>query len=348
MLPTMIEWLLWLAAFGLTAVPVGGLLLDRLFNVPARRYAAAVGLPWLAATVAVAAYALATGSGVFPLLLWGAVGGIAGTFALDAVRLAGVRRGAFPVDMPVVFGLLLAGLAPALQRNMMARMVERTAVLPDDARRAAMGPRLAALARLGERRREMVVAGMVAGLGRLPEERRQAMLGTQLALLADLPAGERRAVLATMDRVLSADGFVPPYGQPRGMPRIPMATFREMAEVELPRTVREARRSLGHIALLGYLWHFVMGATFGAQYALLVGTGSWGLAIAWGIFVWLVMMIVMPSMMPMITFPRWFPIVPFLAHVAFALPLAWVALAFISPAATSGSLAGLLRLTVGS
>lgn len=315
-------------------------MLDRLFDVPARRYFAVLGIPWL---VFVAAFLLGLGGAhLSALLVWGAVGGIVGTLALDAVRLLGVRAGAFPLDMPKMFGILLAGLAPELQRNLIARMVEVTAPLPDEARREAMAPRIAALGRLSEGRRSIVAAGMFAGLSRLPEDLRQAMLSTQLSLLAAGPAGARQAVMGTMTRAMSGTLTVP-YGQPRGMPQVPMATFRSLADVALVRTVEETAIGWGRVLLLGYGWHFLMGATFGAQYTLLFGTGSLLLAVAWGIFVWLAMMVAMPPMMPMIRFPAWFPVVPFIAHVALALPIAWVALTFLPASASASSLLGLLR-----
>ncbi len=338
------DWLLWLVAFGLAAVPVGGLLLDRLFDVPVRRYFGLLGAPSLALVVALAASA-----GVSPvasLVLWGAVGGILGTVALDMVRLVGVRAGAFPLDMPRMFGILLAGLAPSLQRHLIARMVEVTAALPEEARREALAQRVSAMARLTERRRSIVAAGMLAGLARLPEELRVAMLATQLALLAEAPVAARQAVMGTMTRAMSG-ALDAPYGQPRGMPQVPMATFRGLAEVALARTVDEAGVTWRRILLYGYGWHFLMGATFGAQYTLLAGSGSLALAIGWGVFVWLAMMAVMPPMMPMVRFPAWFPVVPFVAHVAFALPLAWVALTFLPAVANEGSLLGLLGVTGG-
>lgn len=333
------DQLLLLIAFALTAVPVGGLLLDRLFDVPARRYFALLGAPWIIGVLVVIASSPLSPIG--PLVLWGAVGGILGTVALDAVRLVGVRAGAFPLDMPKMFGILLAGLAPVLQRNIIARMVEVTAGLPDDDRRRALAPRIAAMARLSERRRSIVAAGMFAGLSRLPEDLRQAMLSTQLGLLATGPAETRKAVMGTMTRAMSGS-LVVPYGQPRGMPRVPMATFRSLADVALARTVEEAGVTWRRIHLYGYGWHVVMGAAFGAQYTLLVGAGSLPLAILWGTFVWLAMMVVMPPMMPMVRFPAWFPVVPFVAHIAFVLPIAWVALALLPSAATAGSLLGLL------
>lgn len=335
---------IWLVAFGLTPVPVGGLLLDRLFDVPARRYFAVLGIPWV---VLVAALLLGVGGGhLTALLVWGAVGGVLGTIGLDAVRLAGVRAGAFPVDMPRMFGVLIAGLAPQLQRNIIARMVEVTAPLPDEARREALAPRIAAMGRLSEGRRSIIAAGMFAGLSRLPEELRQAMLSTQLSLLATGPAETRRAVMGTMTRAMSGS-LVAPYGQPRGMPQVPMATFRALADVALARTVEETSIGWPRVLLLGYGWHFLMGATFGVQYTLLFGSGSLALAIAWGTFVWLAMMVVMPPMMPMVRFPAWFPVVPFIAHVAFALPLAWVGLTFLTPAASAASLLSLLRVVAG-
>lgn len=333
------DWLPWSFAFGLSAVPVGGLLLDRLFDVPARRYFALLGVPWIIGLLAIAVTSAASPIG--SLFLWGALGGIAGTVALDAVRLAGVRAGAFPLDMPKMFGILLAGLAPELQRNLIARMVEVTAALPEEDRRRALAPRIAAMARLSEGRRSIVAAGMFAGLSRLPEELRQAMLSTQLALLAAGPTETRQAVMGTMTRAMSGSLAVP-YGQPRGMPQVPMATFRSLAEVALARTLDEAGVTWRRVHLYGYGWHFLMGATFGVEYTLLVGAGSLPLAILWGTFVWLAMMVVMPPMMPMVRFPAWFPVVPFIAHIAFVLPIAWVALAALPPAASAGSLLGLL------
>lgn len=56
------------------------------------------------------------------------------------------------------------------------------------------------------------------------------------------------------------------------------------------------------------------------------------------------MMVAMPRMMPMIRFPKWFPVVPFLAHLAMAVPIGYVGQTFISPEASDTSLVSGLGL----
>lgn len=344
------DWVLWAAALVVQGVPVGALVADRLFDLPARRLLAISGPPALAIFLAIAAYAWATSNPLFTLLWLGVVGGLLATAALDGVRLIGVRLGLFPADMPTIFGVIIRGLAPTLQRNMLAAMVRRTALLDDGGRTEAMRPRVEAMARLSPQRRKVVVTGMVTGLSRLPDAERQAMLQTQMGLLAALPGEDRRRIMSTMDLVMneqtaSGNGLsvVPlPYTQPRGMPKVPMATFRSLFEEALPMAVEEAGTSLSAIRWAGYLWHFAMGIALSAPYFLLFGSGSWALAVAWGIFVWLGMMVLMPPMMPMVRFPWWFPIWPFLAHIAFAIPLGYLGLQLVEHEAAAKSLLGAL------
>ena len=74
------------------------------------------------------------------------------------------------------------------------------------------------------------------------------------------------------------------------------------------------------------------------------GRGSWALAFGWGIFIWLVMNVSMPRMMTVIRFPRTFPVVPLLAHLAMAVPIGYFALTFVSPSASEASLISRLGL----
>lgn len=140
-------------------------------------------------------------------------------------------------------------------------------------------------------------------------------------------------MMATMDQLmpsaatLSRDGltsiidrfYAPP---PKGLPQLPMAMFYTFMEKAVPRTLQDTGTPWWRLLLTGYSWHFLMGATFGISYTLLFGNAFWPLAFAWGAFVWAAMMVVMPPMMPMIKFPGWFPIWPFLSHMAMAAPLA--------------------------
>ena len=204
-----------------------------------------------------------------------------------------------------------------------------------------MAQRLPAIARLPEPQRVAVARAMRKGLSLLPEESRTAMMATQMELMAGLPSMLRRNLMTAMDAAMQADG-AGPYGQPRGLPRLPMATFRDLVGEAYPRTLEESAISHRTVAWRGYIWHFLIGSTFGITYTLLFGTGSWLLAFGWGAFVWLVMMVLMPPMMPMVRFPWWFPGVPLLAHLAMAVPIGFFG-RFVNQPATAVSLLSLIR-----
>lgn len=332
------NWWLWASLFALNAVPISLLLADRLLGLPARPIIRWLGLPWLAVLAVALAYGALAGEPVVWLFAVGALGGLLGTVTLDVVRLAGLRAGAFPMDMPMMFGTIALGLAPRFQRAMMIRLVEHVSSLPDDQRRGMLVPRLRAIARLAPAPRLAAVGAMRAGLERLPDDRRQAMVATQMdAMATALSPEERRSIMAAMDGA-GPDNLRAPYGPPRGLPRIPMALFRSLAEKALPDTLVDAGVGQGRVAVAGYLWHILNGVSFGVMYTLLVGAGSWGWALAWGVFVWAAMMVAMPFMMPMIRFPRWFPVVPLLAHIAMVAPIGAIALTWITVGQSQASL----------
>jgi hypothetical protein len=334
------HWILWFLAFVSLGAPVGILTIDRIFGWQARTLFKWWGVPSLALFLIGVVGALVTGDSLIELIVWGALGGIFGTAFLDAVRLTGLRLGAFPMDMPKMFGAIALGLAPKLQRQMMGQVVAHIAEQSPAVREQMLGERLRALPRLAELQRVAVVSAMRAGLERLPDEKRAAVMATQMNALAELPSDARRAVMSAMDRA-SDDGFRPPYGQPRGLPQLPMPLFRQLMTRAYPLTLQEAGISEAQATALGYFWHFTIGATFGITYTLLFGTGAWALALLWGVFVWAMMMVLMPPMMPLIRFPWWFIIVPFVAHIAMAIPIGFFAF-FVGDAANRASLLGAL------
>ncbi|MBI2853088.1 MAG: hypothetical protein HYX84_08365 [Chloroflexi bacterium] len=336
------DWKLWSLILVLMGMRVASLVIDRIFGLQARRLWLVAGIPGLIVFGIAIGFALVGERDLVGLVLWGALAGFLGTVLLDAVRLVGVRLGAFPLDMPEMFGMIALGLAPRLQRNMMKEVVAQTATLPEAERRGLLEARLKAIARMPGERRQTVMKGMMAGLAELSEARRQSMLQTQMSIMTELPAGQRRALMAAMDKAMAETNGNLPYAQPRGMPRIPMATFRQLANRAMPRTQKEAGCSLAKVRFAGYLWHFVIGITFGISYTMLFGQGSWGLAIFWGIFIWLTMMVLMPPMMPMIRFPGWFPGVPLIAHVVMVVPFGLISLYLISDVAHLHSLLGAL------
>jgi len=339
---TQMNWLLWILVFVSLGVPAGSLMIDRIFGIPARSLWKYWGPPSLVLSGGGLIVALITGNPLAELILWGVVGGGLGTAALDVVRLFGhhVLR-AFPLDMPQMFGTIAYGLAPQLQRNLMGQMVRFLADLPEERRRPMLAERLQAIARLREPLRLAVIGTMQRGLAQLPEDRRQGIMATRMSLMAELAPDQRRTLMATMDAAMA--GQAPPvYAQPRGLPKVPMALIRGLMAAALPQTWAEAGLSPGKLVLAGYLWHFSVGISFAITYNLLFGHGTWALAFGWGIFIWLGMMIAMPPMVPLVKFPWWFPIVPFIAHIAMAIPFGYVALNWLGPAAHAVSLVGAL------
>ncbi len=341
------DCLLLLATLAALAPPVFALTSDRILGFPAR-VVLSISLPALLLLAVIFVYTLLKRHGLSRLILWGLIGGLLGTVALDAVRLVGVRLGAFPMDMPRMFGVIASGTAPRFQTNTMAILVQSIANLPEEQRKEAMRQRLKFLASLDETSRRAFMGAMLKGLMALPGETRAMMVETQMTLITtELDADAARTVSDSMSTIMA--GTPAPAKFPSGIelflkvPRVPMSQFRRAAEVSYPLTLRESGRPDWWVALLGYLWHFNIGATFGISYTLLFGRGRWLWAFAWATFVWLMMMLLMPVMMPMIDFPWWFVIVPFVAHLAMAVPIGWVSSRCVDEEADSKSFLGLLR-----
>lgn len=335
------NWLLWILAFVSLGVPVGSLTIDRIFGVSARLLWRYWGIPSLIAFLVALIGGLATGNAIVELILWGIVSGVLATAALDVVRLFGHHvLQAFPLDMPHLFGTITYGLAPQLQRNLMGQMIKFLSEAPEEQRHRMLAERLPVIAGFRNPLRLAVVGAMQHGMTRLTEDRRQAVMTTQMGVLAELTPEQRRTIMATMDAAMAGKAE-PVYPQPRGLPKLPMRVIRRFMSAALPQTWREADLPASRPILAGYVWHFIIGATFGVTYNLLFGNGTWALAFAWGIFIWATMMVTMPPMMPLVKFPwPWFAFVPFVAHLVLAIPIGYVALNLISPEANAASLLG--------
>ncbi len=339
------NWLLWAVAFLLLGAPTAMLMLDRLAGLSAKRFFRTQGFPALIVFIALSLYMFASNDPIFDLIFWGFIGGIVGTLALDAVRLIGVRAGAFPLDMPVMFGAMVLGVAPVVQRKIVAQIVKDIAALPQEARHREMLGRMRYLAAASAWRRRLLMSGMLEGLRQLPQEQADAMRKAQIEILTSLPEKHRVAMMKTMDELMMdfppvEETLLAKLRNPSDikLPQITMADFRRKAKTAFLQASEETKVSRARIATAGYFWHFANGATYGIAFTLLFGAGSWPLVILWGIFVWAVMMVSMPKMMPMIRFPRSFPMVPLIAHVAMAIPIGFFAINFVSPEASSSSL----------
>jgi hypothetical protein len=336
------NWLLWILALISLGVPVGSLTIDRVFGIPARQQWKYWGVLSAIALAVALIGGLVSGNGVADLILWGIVSGVLASAALDVVRLIGHHVfKAFPLDMPQMFGTIAYGLAPQLQRNVMGQMVKFMAEAPEKQRRMMMKERLPAIAELKQPLRLAVVGAMQRGAGQLPEARRKKVLSTQMSVMSELAPAERRALMGAMDAAMSGEA-TPVYAQPRGLPKAPMPLVRRFMAAALPQTWQEAGLSPSKPIFAGYVWHFVIGITFAITYNLIFGHGTWALAFGWGAFVWLAMMVSMPPMMPLVKFPKWFPIIPFIAHMAMAVPIGYFALNVLGSTAHAASLFGAL------
>jgi hypothetical protein len=339
------NWILWGLAFLLLGAPTAMLMLDRLAGLSARTFFRRQGLPALIGFVALSLYLFAVHDPFFDLIWWGFVGGIVATVALDAVRLVGARAKAFPMDMPMMFGAMVLGIAPVVQRKIIAQVVKDIAALSPEERRNEMLARMKYMAAAPAWRRRLLMSGMLEGLRKLPQELADSMRGAQMEILTSLPENARVALMKTMDELLmgvspTRDTLVARLRSPPDvkLPKIAMRDFQEKAKRAFPEASKETNMSRKAIGTAGYLWHFVNGATYGIGFTLLFGAGSWPLVLLWGVFVWAVMMVSMPKMMPMVRFPRSFPIVPLVAHLAMAIPIGFFAIKFIPAGASSSSL----------
>jgi len=332
------DWILSLLTLIALGAPTNILIFDRALDVPFRRTIKTIGIPSIILLIVIVTYAALVKSPILSLLFWGFISGLLATVALDAVRLLGVRLGAFPLDMPVMFGLISLGRAERLPKNVMASMVKMLSSMPDEMRRQIMEPRIKAFAKLSPYERRLVVSMMVNGMNKLPDSERDKVMKTQLEILSSLSPDERSNMMKTMDELVlgirhsteeKPVSLMRIFREGR-IPKIPMHMARLLLREAIPVTCSETGISLAKVKFAGYLWHFINGATYGMAYTLLFGTGSWLWAIAWGIFVDLIMMIVMPPMMPMIKlpYPR-FCVVPYLAHIAMAIPIGYFSITYI-------------------
>ncbi len=343
------DWPLWVLSLVAIGAPTGALMLDRMGKMSAPRFFKTQGLPALIVFLIITVYASLTGKPLANLIAWGLVGGLAGTVTLDIVRLLGVSVGAFPMDMPKMFGSMALGSAPYLPKQVMASMVAMLSKMPEESRKSMMLERIKAMAKMPPRERKMFVSMIYNGMMKLPEQDKQAVMKTQIEIVSGLPQDERMAMMEAMDEAMAGGVSTNPPPNPVPafraglMPRIPMGIFRKLVDKALPAAANEKGLAMSRVVFTGYLWHFINGATYGIAYTLLFGRGSWLLALGWGTFVWLVMMASMPKMMPMVKLPYpKFMVVPLLAHWAMAIPIGYFALAFITPAGSASSLFGFL------
>ncbi|MFQ5523801.1 MAG: hypothetical protein ACE5F5_09525 [Acidimicrobiia bacterium] len=328
-------WWLLLLLLGWSAVPSFLLMGDRILDVRSHDVLRRLGVVYVIATAALIGASAAVEPGYVELVAWGALAGLLGTITLDIVRLIGLKLGAFPLDMPVVFGFMALGKTRMLQANVMGQVL-RDAV-DTGTIKEFVSERLTRIPHLPERQRVNAAAAIMGAIGTLDPATKEQVSEAQFAALGSLSAPERQAVMAAMDAAVATSQ----PGQPRGLPRVRFQTFREAATRAFAVLDKTERRVMSQARLYGYIWHAVNGISFGIGYTLIFGRGSVGWALAWGVFVWLAMMVAMPAMMPVLELPNWFPIVPLAAHIAMVLPFFWL-VGWVSDPAHQVSILGLL------
>jgi hypothetical protein len=328
-------WWLLLLLLGWAAVPSFLLMGDRILDVRSHDVLRRLGVVYVLATAALIAVAAAVEPGYVELVAWGALAGLLGTVTLDIVRLIGLRFGAFPLDMPIMFGFMALGQARLLQSRVMGEVL-RDAVVSGTIKEF-VAERLGRIPQLPQRQQVNAAAAMTGAIATLDPVTKERVTEGQLAALSSLSSTERQAVMAAMDAAASAAH----PGQPRGLPRVPFQVFREAASRAIAGLDRSEGGLMARARFYGYIWHAANGISFGIGYTLIFGQGGVGWAFAWGAFVWLAMMVAMPAMMPVLKIPDWFPIVPLAAHIAMILPFLWL-VGWVSDPAHGISLIGLL------
>ncbi len=307
-------WWLFLLLLGLAAIPSFLLMADRIVDVNSHQVIRRLGVPYLVVGVGALVVAGLNGGDYLELVAWGALAGLLGTITLDIVRLIGLKAGAFPLDMPIMFGLMAFGKARLLQSRVMGQVLANA--VNSGTVKEFVGERIERIPTLPERQRVNAVAAMMGAIATLPDSTREVVAGAQAAAMGSLDSDSRQRLMTAMD----VAGATERPGQPRGLPRVPFAVFRAAADRGI-RSLRESYTSLMRSAFAaGYFWHAINGISFGVAYTLLLGQGNVGWAIAWGVFVWAGMMVAMPAMMPVLKLPAWFLIVPFVAHIAMIVP----------------------------
>lgn len=127
------QTILLLISLGLAWVPLTILLVSAVHNISARWLWRVFGIPSLAILAFVWLYSWQAGLPLASLIGWGVVSGIALTIALDIIRLAGVKLGTMPMDVPISFGLRATGLFEEVKKRMMARRKEMgMTVMPEE------------------------------------------------------------------------------------------------------------------------------------------------------------------------------------------------------------------------
>lgn len=127
------QTILLLITLGLAWVPLSILLVSAVHNISARRLWQIFGIPSLVILALIWLYSWQVGLPLASLIGWGIVSGIALTIALDVIRLAGVKLGTMPMDMPISFGLRATGIFEEVKKRMMAKRKEMNmTVMPQE------------------------------------------------------------------------------------------------------------------------------------------------------------------------------------------------------------------------
>lgn len=102
----------------------------------------------------------------------------------------------------------------------------------------------------------------------------------------------------------------------------------------------------GGVLLLGYLYHFLNGASFGLVYTVILGKVSWYWGVVWGLIIEVLMMTTPPMLLMGVgpfginTGAPWYFLTTLVAHIAFGAVLGLLAERFVRE---RGSILALLR-----
>ncbi|MFQ5950456.1 MAG: hypothetical protein ACE5KH_00055 [Candidatus Geothermarchaeales archaeon] len=126
------------------------------------------------------------------------------------------------------------------------------------------------------------------------------------------------------------------------IPRLSVSEVRTMIEPALGDTLRESGVSKLKTRIVGYLWHYSNGASFGAAHVLLFGRGDAFYTFGFSMLLATVFLLILSRLIPVMRPGIKLPAVVILAHVNVSWVLALIAFTFVGPEMEAFSLLDML------
>ncbi len=134
-------------------------------------------------------------------------------------------------------------------------------------------------------------------------------------------------------KMIGSDGFTP---------SLSVQEVRQFVLPSLTKVIREKRVSKFRLSAVGYLWHYMNGASFGITHAILLGSGrgalGFTLTVGFGLLLATVFLLILRFLIPVMKLGKKLPLVVYLAHINVIWVLALIMQTFVPAEAEGASL----------